>query len=109
MISVFKRESDIVARYGGEEFIVLLPGVNADHARQLAEDLQNKIKAMTIDHQGTKVGATISSGIICCVPDVNTISDSIISGADQALYMAKQEGRDKVVVFTSTRESNDDE
>jgi len=109
LISVFKRESDIVARYGGEEFIVLLPGMNADHARQLAEDLQDKIKAMTIDHQGNKVGATISSGIICCVPDVNTISDSIISGADQALYMAKQEGRDRVVVFTSTRESNDDE
>ena len=39
LTSVFKRESDIVARYGGEEFIVLLPGINADHARQLAEDL----------------------------------------------------------------------
>jgi len=109
LTSVFKRESDIVARYGGEEFIVLLPGVNADHARQLAEDLQYKIKAMKIDHQGNKVGATISSGIISSVPDVNTISDSIISGADQALYMAKQKGRDRVVVFTSTRESNDDE
>jgi len=109
LMSVFKRESDIVARYGGEEFIVLLPGINADHAHQLAEDIQYKIKAMTIDHQGNKVGATISSGIICCVPDVNTISDSIISCADQALYMAKQEGRDRVVVFTSTCESNDDE
>jgi diguanylate cyclase (GGDEF)-like protein len=109
LTSVFKRESDIVARYGGEEFIVLLPGINADHARQLAEDLQYKINAMTIDHQGNKVGATISSGITCCVPDVNTISDSIISCADQALYMAKQEGRDRVVVFTSTCESNDDE
>ena len=109
LTSVFKRESDIVARYGGEEFIVLLPGINADHARQLAEDLHDKIKAMTIDHQGNKVGATISSGIICSVPDVNTTSDSIISGADQALYMAKQEGRDRVVVFASARESNDDE
>ncbi len=109
LTSVFKRESDIVARYGGEEFIVLLPGINADHARQLAHDLQYKIKTMTIDHQGNKVGATISSGIICSVPDVNTTSDSIVSGADKALYMAKQEGRDKVVVFTSTRESNDDE
>jgi diguanylate cyclase (GGDEF)-like protein len=109
LTSVFKRESDIVARYGGEEFIVLLPGIDADHAHQLAEDLQDKIKAMTIDHQGNEVRATISSGIICCVPDVNTISDSIISGADQALYMAKQEGRDRVVVFTSSHESNDDE
>jgi diguanylate cyclase (GGDEF)-like protein len=109
LTSVFKRESDIVARYGGEEFVVLLPGINADHARQLAEYLQYRIKAMTIDYQGNKVGATISSGIICCVPDVNTISDSVISCADQALYTAKQEGRDRVVVFTSTCESNDDE
>jgi diguanylate cyclase (GGDEF)-like protein len=109
LTSVFKRESDIVARYGGEEFIVLLPGINADHARQLAEDLQDKIKAMTIDHQGNKVGATISSGIICSVPDINTTADSIISGVDHALYMAKQEGRDRVVVFASPRENNDDE
>ena len=93
----------------GGRFIVLLPGINADHARQLADDLQYKIKAMTIDHQGNKVGETISSGIICSVPDVKTTSDSIVSGADQALYMAKQEGRDKVVVFASARESNDDE
>ena len=109
LTSVFKRESDIVARYGGEEFAVLLPGINADQAHQLAEDLQYRIKTMTIDHQGNKVRATVSSGVICCVPDVNTISDSIISCADQALYMAKQEGRDRVVVFTSTCESNDDE
>ncbi|MGP8153155.1 MAG: GGDEF domain-containing protein [Smithella sp.] len=43
LTSVFKRDSNIVARYGGEEFVVLLPGINADHARQLAEDVQYKI------------------------------------------------------------------
>ncbi|PKN52474.1 MAG: hypothetical protein CVU55_04315 [Deltaproteobacteria bacterium HGW-Deltaproteobacteria-13] len=107
LTSVFKRDSDIVARYGGEEFIVLLPGINADHARQLAEEVRYKIKAMIIDYQGNKVGTTISSGIICCAPNLNTRPDSIISGADQALYMAKQGGRDRVAVFTSTHKSND--
>jgi len=108
LTSVFKRESDIVARYGGEEFVVLLPGIDVDHARGLAHDLQHKIRTMTFDHQGNNVGATISSGVICCVPDLNTISDSIISGADQALYMAKQEGRDRVVVFISPPENNNE-
>ncbi|MGD0280505.1 MAG: diguanylate cyclase [Smithella sp.] len=106
LASVFKRDSDVVARYGGEEFIVLLPGVNIDQARQLAEDVRNKIRATQIYHQGNKVGATISSGIICCVPDSNTTPDSIIANADQALYMAKKGGRDKVVVFISAQESN---
>jgi diguanylate cyclase (GGDEF)-like protein len=107
LTSVFKRDYDIVARYGGEEFIVLLPGINADHARQLAEKVKQKIESMILDHQGKNVGTTISSGIICCVPNLNTRSDSIISGADKALYMAKQGGRNRVAVFTSSSDSNE--
>jgi diguanylate cyclase (GGDEF)-like protein len=98
LTSVFKRDYDIVARYGGEEFIVLLPGINAEHASQLAENVRKRIE----DHLGKKVGATISAGIVCCVPDFNTISDSVISRADQALYIAKQGGRNRVAVYTST-------
>ena len=107
LTSVFKRDYDIVARYGGEEFIVLLPGINADHASQLAEKVKKRIESMTIDHRGKKVGTTISAGIMCCVPNFNTISDSIISCADQALYIAKQGGRNRVAVYTSTSGSND--
>jgi len=107
LISVFKRDYDIVARYGGEEFTVLLPGINADHASQLAEKVKKRIESMTIDHRGKKVGTTISAGIMCCVPNLNTISDSIISCADQALYMAKQGGRNRVAVYTPTSGSNE--
>jgi diguanylate cyclase (GGDEF)-like protein len=107
LTSVFKRDYDIVARYGGEEFIVLLPGINADHASQLAEKVKKRIESMTTDHLGKKVGTTISAGIMCCVPNFNTISDSIISCADQALYIAKQGGRNRVAVYTSTSGSND--
>jgi diguanylate cyclase (GGDEF)-like protein len=105
--SVFQRDYDIVARYGGEEFIVLLAGIDADHARQMAENVRKMIESMIIDHRGKKVGATISAGIICCIPSLNTIPDSIISCADQALYMAKQEGRNRVAVYTPKYGSND--
>jgi diguanylate cyclase (GGDEF)-like protein len=107
LISVFKRDYDIVARYGGEEFTVLLPGINDGHARQLAEKVKQKIESMIFYHRGKKVGTTISAGIMCCAPNFNTISDSIISGADKALYMAKQGGRNSVAVFTSTSGSNE--
>jgi diguanylate cyclase (GGDEF)-like protein len=107
LTSVFKRDYDIVARYGGEEFIVLLPGINNDHASQMAEKVMKKIESMTIDHRGKKVGATISAGIMCCIPNFNTLPDSIISRADQALYIAKQGGRNRAVVYTPTSSSND--
>jgi len=107
LTSVIKRDSDIVARYGGEEFIVLLPGIDAGHARKLAEEIQQKVESMIFDHEGKKVGTTISAGIMCCVPDFNIRSDSIISGADQALYLAKQGGRNKVVIFSSPSGGND--
>jgi diguanylate cyclase (GGDEF)-like protein len=103
--SVFKRDYDIVARYGGEEFIVLLPGINADPASQLAETVKNMIESLIIDHRGKKVRATISAGIMCCVPNLKTIPDSVISCADQALYIAKQGGRNRVSVYTPTSDS----
>jgi diguanylate cyclase (GGDEF)-like protein len=105
--AVFKRDYDIVARYGGEEFIVLLSGINVDQARQMAENVRKRIESMIIDHRGKKVGATISAGIVCCVPNLNAIPDSIMSCADQALYIAKQGGRNRVAVYTPTSGSSD--
>ncbi len=99
LTSVFKRDSDIVARFGGEEFIVLLQGVDNDHALQLAKNAIHDIASMTIDHQGEKIGTTMSAGVNCCIPDFQSIADSLISGADKALYLAKQRGRNQVVVF----------
>jgi len=101
LTSVFKRDSDIVARYGGEEFIVLLPDVDLHQAFQLAEKATHKIASMTINHQGEKVGTTISAGVNGCIPNFSSRSDSIIAGADKALYMAKERGRDQVVVLPS--------
>ena len=104
--AVFKRDYDIVARYGGEEFIVLLPGTNAEYARQLAEQTRQKIESLMLDYQRKKIAATISAGIMCSVADFNTSPDYIVACADKALYKAKHAGRNMVVVFTPTPDND---
>lgn len=105
--AVFKRNYDIVARYGGEEFVVLLPGISAENARQLAEQARKNIESLVLDYQGKKLSTTISAGIMCCVPDYNASSDDIVSCADNALYKAKQAGRNMVIVYTPAPGENE--
>jgi diguanylate cyclase (GGDEF)-like protein len=102
LASVFKRETDVVARFGGEEFIVLLPGITSERAFQLAENARQRIESMALEHQGHNVRTTISAGISHCIPDFPTTTDSIVSYADQALYKAKQEGRNRIAIYMST-------
>jgi diguanylate cyclase (GGDEF)-like protein len=104
--AVFKRDYDIVARYGGEEFIVLLPGTNAEQARQLAEQARQNIESLMLDYQRKKIAATISAGIMCSVADFNTSPDYIVAYADKALYKAKHAGRNMIVVFTPTPDND---
>ena len=59
----------------------------------------HRIAAMTIDHLGEKVSTTISAGVNCRIPDHTAVPDSIILGADKALYAAKERGRNQVVFF----------
>ncbi len=106
LMSVFKRDSDIVARYGGEEFIILLPGIDTDRALQLAITATQKMASLRVDYQGEKIGTTLSAGVNCCIPNFNVRSDSMIAGADEALYMAKQRGRNQVVVLPESIYSN---
>jgi len=88
-----------VARYGGEEFVILLANTDANRATLIAEKIRKRIERLKIQHQFSKVNniVTISLG-------VNTIDDckdvtleQFISEADQALYRAKEKGRNKVV------------
>ncbi|HNZ10215.1 MAG: Phytochrome-like protein cph2 [Deltaproteobacteria bacterium ADurb.Bin151] len=99
LVSVFKRDSDIVARYGGEEFAVLLVDSDVEQTIHLAEAAIHSIAAMTLDHLGEKVSTTISAGVNCRIPDHTAVPDSIILGADKALYAAKERGRNQVVFF----------
>ena len=86
------RAGDCTARYGGEEFAVLLSGKSGDTALQLAERIRERVAAE--EFVGGKV--TISAGI-AEFPQHGHTAEAVISSADEALYEAKREGRNRVV------------
>lgn len=96
-----KRPEDIIARYGGEEFIALLPNTDAKGAEIIAERMQYLVKKMKIKHAGSQVSSriTFSMGISCLVPDEKTTVEYLISTADLALYQAKDEGRNRFIIY----------
>ena len=92
------RGEDIACRYGGEEFILIMPDASLETAQQRAEDLRNDIRHMQLQNavQSYK-GITLSIGVAIYPLHGRTI-EAVLHAADVALYRAKQEGRDRVVV-----------
>ncbi len=98
-----KRPGDIPARYGGEEFVLILAETGLDVAKRIAEDLRREVVAMKILHESSRVSeyVTISLGVASMVPHRNSSPEGIIRIADEALYLAKHEGRNSVRVGKS--------
>jgi diguanylate cyclase (GGDEF)-like protein len=97
-----RRPADLVARYGGEEFAILLPDTDEDGALTIARQLLAAIRALGIPHHACERGiVTISIGIAVATPPPVIDPVLLVERADQALYAAKQAGRDRVLVNES--------
>lgn len=93
-----KRPADLVARYGGEEFALILPSTPAGGAIKIAQSIVAAVRALELEHTESTVSefVTISIGVTCFIPD-DQPEHQLIEAADQALYEAKDCGRNTVI------------
>jgi len=89
------RDSDYLARYGGEEFAIILPEANIESAFLVAERLRETIRSQNITYQDKTISLTMSFGVACMPSNQSLSSDSLIKMADDALYRAKNQGRNR--------------
>jgi len=102
-----RRPGDTAARYGGEEFVLILPGTDLIQAASIAEACRACVESMEIAHNDSKVHkvVTVSAGVATLVPEHGISRRSLVAAADKALYQAKREGRNRVVLGRSTAET----
>jgi len=93
-------DCDFAARYGGEEFAVLMPETTLADAARVARRILRSVRALAIRHEGLpeREVVTISAGVSAITPHGNDRSALLVEAADFALYDAKEEGRDRLVV-----------
>jgi diguanylate cyclase (GGDEF)-like protein len=96
-----KRPADLVARYGGEEFVVILPNTNVEGAIEVVHQIQNEIQALHLPHSTSQTAKqiTLSFGIACVYPASRSSRYHLIDQADQALYQAKEAGRNGYAII----------
>ena len=97
--AVVKRPADLVARYGGEEFAVILPNTSARGVICVAEKIRQQVESLQIDHPESSATnyVTLSLGGVSAVPTPETDPQALIQISDDALYEAKQKGRNRAI------------
>ncbi|MEM9002185.1 MAG: diguanylate cyclase [Cyanobacteria bacterium P01_F01_bin.86] len=96
-----KRPADLVARYGGEEFAIILPNTHQRGATAIAQRIQSAIQQLQIPHFQSVVGSfvTVSMGLTCRIPIPGSDFTRLVGEADQALYRAKEQGRNRYCIY----------
>ena len=92
------RGHDVVCRYGGEEFLIALSGTSVDAACERADLLREDLKQLTVRYAGQVLGSVTASIGVSAYPEHGATVEELVRAADKALYRAKKEGHDRVVV-----------
>ena len=98
--SIERRPADLTARYGGEEFVVVLPDTDSAGAVHVAELIRKKVQSLQIPHAHSKAEpvVTLSLGVSTLLPGNDHEPKALITAADEALYEAKESGRNRVAL-----------
>ena len=100
------RPGDFIARYGGEEFVICLSVTTEDYAKKVAEVARQEIVSLQMRHQKTEIESvdyiTVSIGVAIECARHDSSAEKLLNKADEALYMAKNTGRNKVCMFAGT-------
>lgn len=93
-----QRPRDLVARYGGEEFALVLPAVHKTGLTVIAERIREAVKRAAIPHHASPVATdvTLSMGLAWCEPQAGELPGLLVEAADEALYSAKSQGRNRI-------------
>ncbi len=96
-----RRPLDVVARYGGEEFALVLYQATRDYVAEVLTRIQRSVAELNIPHEASRVASrlTVSIGAAYVLPGANRTHEGLIQLADEALYAAKEQGRNRVVVM----------
>lgn len=92
------RHGDFVCRYGGEEFVLVMPNINIEIARERADELHQIINSLNIRYGVFNLTTTISMGV-AMYPEHGKTKEELMRAADQAMYAAKNTGRNRVVIY----------
>lgn len=90
------RREDILARYGGEEFAIVLPEIDRANASTFAEKVRQLVERSVFEFEETRIPLTVSVGVALLGPETDSC-DALIRAADENLYRAKEQGRNRVV------------
>lgn len=98
LLGCLLRPGDDVARYGGEEFAIILPQTDEAGAVQLANKICRTVAALQFEFEGQTIPITVSIGCHATHPAIDCLTESLIAAADEALYRAKHNGRNRVCI-----------